>query len=333
MLYVTLCVSALLLTLSFLFFSLRDLHRFCNNHPFICFCYADSRHPLGTIERIINLVSSLAFGLAATCCVVLWFYYHNDDPKANVNNNYMNGDDDMTANTENEDSLMQFNHVMFTIPYINLNVTTGIVTLLIFSGPLHVIFDLGIYFLQACPPCRVNGCCYYDANNLEHHPYLINNTRAAATTSCAYTCMKLLYRQECWLWVGTYVAFCISVAAVSLAIQVTLLRASIVEEQDNNESNISYRINDYNFILYYLLEIFVANFIAFPIVTFTMFSGVLGCCGRIPGLGGRPYQVRKHQRRHEQQKQQMLLDRQQQQQQMLELQSIDATTIKRSNLA
>jgi hypothetical protein len=80
-------------------------------------------------------------------------------------------------------------------------------------------------------------------------------------------------------------------------------------------------------MLYYLLEIVVANFIAFPIGTFTMFSGVLGCCGRIPGLGGRPYQVRKHQRR------QQLEEKRKQQQQLVELQSIDATTVKQSNLA
>lgn len=310
------------------------MHRFCNNHPFICFCYADSRHPLGTIERIINLVSSLAFGLAATCCVFLWFHYHNHPPNnsnnINANNNLddnnLQGDDDTFAtNPNSEDSLMQFHHVMFTIPYINFNVTTGIVTLLIFSGPLHVLFDLGVYFLQACPPCRVNGCCYYNSNNLDHHHHHHHHQQAAnaPTRSAYYSCMRLLFRQECWLWIGTYVAFCISVAAVSLALQVTLLRASIIEEQDNNETNISYEIDDYNFILYYLLEIFVANFIAFPIGTFTMFSGVLGCCGRIPGLGGRPYQVRKHQRQQEQE---------QRKQSILELQSIDATTVKQSNL-
>lgn len=239
------------------------------------------------------------------------------------NINYKQRNDDAFTNTSNEDSLMQFHHVMFTIPYINFNVTTGIVTLLIFSGPLHVLFDLGIYFLQACPPCRVNGCCYYNSNNIDQYYH----EHRSDSKSSYYSCLRLLYRQECWLWIGTYVAFCISVAAVSLAIQVTLLRASVIEEQDNNESNISYHIEDYNFMLYYLLEIFVANFIAFPIGTFTMFSGVLGCCGRIPGLGGRPYQVRKHQRRQQQE------EKRKQQQQLVELQSIDATTVKQSNLA
>jgi hypothetical protein len=49
---------------------------FRNNHIMFSFCYADPRHPFGKRERVINLISSLAFGLAATCCVVLYFHYH-----------------------------------------------------------------------------------------------------------------------------------------------------------------------------------------------------------------------------------------------------------------
>jgi hypothetical protein len=47
---------------------------FGNNHVFFCFCFADPRHPFGKGERILNLIASLSFGLAATCCVVLWFH-------------------------------------------------------------------------------------------------------------------------------------------------------------------------------------------------------------------------------------------------------------------
>jgi hypothetical protein len=51
---------------------------FRNNHIMFSFCYADPRHPFGKRERVLNLISSLAFGLAATCCVVLWFHYHQE---------------------------------------------------------------------------------------------------------------------------------------------------------------------------------------------------------------------------------------------------------------
>jgi hypothetical protein len=71
-----------------------------------------------------------------------------------------------------------------------------------------------------------------------------------------------------------------------------LIRASI--EDGGNSDNVSTDYKSYNFLLLYLVEVVVANFLVFPIGTFTVFSGVLGC-GRIPGIGGRPYQVRKHQ--------------------------------------
>jgi hypothetical protein len=94
--------------------------RFNNNHPFFCFCFADPRHPFGRPERILNLIASLAFGLAATCCVVL--YFHNS--------------------TEHH-----FDDVAFSVlGYVNVSI--GALTLLLFSGPLHVAFDLSIFFVS-----------------------------------------------------------------------------------------------------------------------------------------------------------------------------------------
>jgi len=210
---------------------------YCNNHPFFCFCFADPRHPLDRQARILNLLSSLAFGLAATCSVVLWFYYEED---------------------------RDFNNVAFTC-FGYYNVTVGMLMLLVFSGPLHVMFDLGLFFIQACPPCRHGGL-------MENFPDGF---------------------KKFWLWAGAHVAFLITIASLSLAILVMLVRASIAEE-DGDDQNIATNPSDYSFLFLYILEVFVANFIVFPIGTFTMFSGVLGCNGRLPGLGGRPFQVRKH---------------------------------------
>lgn len=161
------------------------------------------------------------------------------------------------------------NDVAFTI--VGIDVTVGSLCLLLFSGPLHVVFDLSIYFVQACPPCRANGL--FDKYLPPAH-------------------------QRCWLWIGAHIAFLVTVAALSLAINVMLIRASI--EDDGDDSDIATSPQNYSFLLLYVLEVFVANFVVFPIGTFTMFSGVLGC-GRIPGIGGRPFQVRKHQRMLEKQ--------------------------------
>jgi hypothetical protein len=210
---------------------------FCNNHPIICFWFADPRHPLGKHERVMNLISSLAFGLAATCGVVLWFHYEED---------------------------RNFNRVLVRL--FGVDVTTGMLALLLFSGPLHVIFDLGIFFLQACPPCRAGG--FFDKTCPSPH-------------------------QKIWLWLGAHLAFLVTVGALSLAINVMIIRASI--EDDGDDGDVTTDIRHYWFLLYYVLEVVVANFVVFPLGTFTMFSGILGC-GRVPGIGGRPYQVRKYER-------------------------------------
>ena len=210
---------------------------FNNNHPFVCFCCADPRHPLGRRERILNLLSSLAFGLAATCLVVLWFHYEDG---------------------------RDFNNQAVSI-FGYYNVTDGMVVLFLFSGPLHVLFDIGLFFLQACPPCRSGGY-------LEHWPRLA----------------------KFGLWTGANLAFLITIGALSLAITATLIRAS-VEENDGDDEDLAKHPRDYSFTLLYMLEVILANFVAFPICVFIVFSGVLGCNGRVAGIGGRPYQVRKHQ--------------------------------------
>lgn len=186
-------------------------------------------------------MASLAFGLAATCSVVLWFHYEEN---------------------------RTFDNLAFTIPLLRYDVSVGMLALLLFSGPLHVVFDLSIYFLQACPPCRVNGL--FEQYNFP------------------------AWHQQCWLWLGTHVAFLVTVGSMALAVNVALIRASIADDGDGVD--ITYKVQHYDFMLLYMLEVVVANFVVFPMGTFTVFSGVLGCCGRIPGLGGRPYQVRRHQR-------------------------------------
>lgn len=214
---------------------------FDNNHPILCFWMADPRHPLGLSERIINLLASLAFGLSATCCVVLWFFYHKG--------------------TDFEKTFIEL---------FGFEISVGMISVFAFSGPLHVAFDIGIFFLQSCPPCRIGGILY-DWLPESH--------------------------KRCWLWVGSYLASLLALAAVALAINVTLVRASI--EEDGNGDNVTMMPQHYFFVLLYCAEVVVANFVAFPICSFIIFSGVLGCCGIIPGLGGRPYQVKKWERLQE----------------------------------
>lgn len=49
----------------------------------------------------------------------------------------------------------------------------------------------------------------------------------------------------------------------------------------------------FRFLLGYLVEFVLALFVYYPITVTILFSGVLGCKGRIPVLGGRPREVKK----------------------------------------
>ena len=214
-----------------------------NNHPFLCFCMANPLHPFGKRERIVNLAASLAFGLAAASGVVLYYFYENED----------------------------MNEVVFSA--YGFDISQGMISLMIIGGPIHVAFDLGVWFLQACPPCRTGGVL------TSHLPES---------------------QQKCCLWIGAHVAIEITILSLALTVYVVILRASV--EDDGDIDGVSTGIDDYAFIASYLMEVLVVNFIMFPLCTFTVFSGVLGC-GRIPGIGGRPYQVRKWKRMQAQKKQ------------------------------
>ena len=59
----------------------------------------------------------------------------------------------------------------------------------------------------------------------------------------------------------------------------------------------------FRFLLGYLVEFVLALFVYYPIAVTILFSGVLGCGGRVPLLGGRPREV-KRERRYEEKKKQ-----------------------------
>ena len=52
----------------------------------------------------------------------------------------------------------------------------------------------------------------------------------------------------------------------------------------------------FRFLLGYLVEFVLALFVYYPIAVTILFSGVLGCGGRIPILGGRPREMKKEKR-------------------------------------
>lgn len=215
-----------------------------NNSIILSFFLAHPLHPFGRKERVLNLVASLSFGLAATSSIALFYFHHKAEEG---------------------------------ITYISIfgwfKVTQGLIVSAFFGGFCNVLFDFFIWYLQVCPLCQP-GSPIADK--------LSENTKIF------------------WLWMGSNMAFIVTSIAISLAIHFIVIRASVVD--DGDEQGYAHSIRCYSFVGSFFLEVLVTQTIMFPIVAFTIFSGVLGCFV-LPGIGGRPYQKKKAEARLRKQRQ------------------------------
>merc|ERR1719223_315285 len=70
------------------------------------------------------------------------------------------------------------------------------------------------------------------------------------------------------------------------------------EVEESLLNNQPYKVNvedkrSFAFLLGYLVEFVLALFVYYPIAVTILFSGVLGCGGRVPILGGRPREMKR----------------------------------------
>jgi len=110
-------------------------------------------------------------------CVVLWYFYEEKD----------------------------MNEVVYTL-FDTFDITSGTLSLLTIGGLFHVVFDLSIWYIQACPFCRPGG------------------------TLSEYLSDKV---QQTWVWIGTHIAAEAAIISCTLALSVVILRASVEEDGDN----------------------------------------------------------------------------------------------------
>ncbi|KAL3777211.1 hypothetical protein HJC23_013756 [Cyclotella cryptica] len=156
-------------------------------------------------------------------------------------------------------------------------ITKLMITLWTLGSFLHMIFDLGLWHMKACTLCRYGG--------------------------------QIDDRIARW---GRVVGLFIVVTAMAAGSYAVLLRASIEYKGEGSEglqveesirNNEFYDIDfggkrSFRFLLGYLVEFLLAMFVYYPITVTIVFSGVLGCGGRIPILGGRPREI-KRERKYE----------------------------------
>lgn len=149
------------------------------------------------------------------------------------------------------------------------------VFLLTVGSFLHSAFDMMIWYMMACFCFRPGGVC--DKGSGE------GNARAA--------CRNF----------GIYSAVLVVMAIVAAATSVAIVRLNEDEEQRNadtmaqqfaEEQALDESSDRWSFLVGYALELVVALFIFYPITSTVFFSGIMGC-GRVPVIGGRPYEMWK----------------------------------------
>lgn len=159
-------------------------------------------------------------------------------------------------------------------------ITKLMLTLWTLGSFLHTVFDLGLWHMKACTLCRYQG--------------------------------RIDERLVQW---GRVVGLFIVMVAIGVGGYAVLLRASIEyrgegsiadEVEESIRTNEFYDIEfddkrSFRFLLGYLVEFVLALFVYYPLAVTILFSGVLGCGGKIPILGGRPREM-KREARYEQRK-------------------------------
>mmetsp|Transcript_22582 Transcript_22582/g.48885 ORF Transcript_22582/g.48885 Transcript_22582/m.48885 type:complete len:345 (-) Transcript_22582:7779-8813(-) len=230
-----------------------------NTHPVFGLCMYHRFHPIRLPQRIIILVGSIAFGFAITNCVILGFL--GTEQAGLVNIVY-----DATGKLAEVQQ-----------KYTNVELQQSVVFLLTVGSFTHSMFDMLIWYLMACFCFRPGG------------GFKVNRV-----------CQNF----------GIYAAVLVVMLAVVAATSAVIVRlnadesreveydASVAEQyaegklDEFNETPESTNSTRFSFLVGYLLELVFALFVFYFVTSTVFFSGILGC-GRLPVLGGRPYEMRQ----------------------------------------
>lgn len=143
-------------------------------------------------------------------------------------------------------------------------VTMGMLVLLTAGSGTHALFDHLVWNLKACGGCRSVRTGYYLL-------IVLAVAMAAAFSSC------------------------ILVLSASVGEWPNCGLCDPMEETPGEVLDVTemFRDQGYSFMTAYVFEFAIASFVYSPIFETLLFSGIFGCCGRIPILGGRPYAMRQ----------------------------------------
>ena len=253
------------------------LQYFQNNHPLLSLCCHHRLHPIGFGMRLVFLIGSVVVGLLLTNISWLCFYFTDTDQnEPAVTITLSSGGIEMQSNNTGSDMGMETGGPDSEETF---QITQGMLLLWTLGGALHALFDNTVWYITACV------CCI---QSKQHHRF----------KSC-----------------GSYCVIVLVLFVTTMATLVVLFRSTIEteEEQDQDASKAPFsavyldtdetvsklrfqKAESYSFLLSYAMELVLALGIYNPIVGTVLFSGILGC-GRLPVLGGRPYEVWQEEQR------------------------------------
>jgi len=229
-----------------------------NTHLVFGIFFHHPLHPVTSWERCVILLGSVAVGLLLSNLIYLWFVY------------YEFGMDDIVLSLGPKESLKE-----------SLNVTKLMITLWTFGSFVHTCFDLSIWHIKACTLCR------YGSHESYVSDYAVKCGRTAGVTIVLLT-----------LAFATYLVFLRASEDYKYSFQAM---ADVDEDDEAGESFLQPIIfgggaQYFDFLAGYVVEFILAVFVYNPLMLTIVFTGVLGCNGKIPIVGGRPRELKQQQR-------------------------------------
>lgn len=242
-----------------------------NNHPVLGICCHHRLHPVRVGIRVLSLLGSIAFGLAATN--IIWLYFQGHDDPTLLTLGAANVTDTVAATPVAGAAVSS----VMGAPQGSsggVQISLSMVVLWTIGGSAHALFDNTVWFIAACVCCLPR----------RHTQYA---------------------RYKRFQKFGTFFVLVVAVLSAAVASLVVLLRA--VAQTSGASVDMSglddqvdlggvREASSFRFLISYCIELALALFVYYPLLAFTLFSGVLGC-GRVPILGGRPYEIRCEERR------------------------------------
>jgi hypothetical protein len=242
---------------------------FANNHPVLAICCHHPRHPIRWPMRLLNLFVSVVFGLLVTNLIWLFFALDDNHDAEDALVTIRLGDN-ANVNATRLDQVNESNEIA---------ITEGMLVLWTVGGGLHALFDNTIWYLSACI------CCLPFAHSDEALERF--QKYGSLFVVCSTICLGAA--------ASFFVVFRASLSDNEDASVQELGTAGLADDQIDPFTDFDDK-SSFDFLLSYVVELALALFVYNPLVGTILFSGFLGC-GKIPILGGRPYEVAQEQKR------------------------------------